>query len=89
MSSTSSLEAGSLEKKKQVHKTFLITRLTSDKIEQLEGDAGKHANLLKISPAGALVTPAYLSQICQALLVHPSISAIDLDNCAIGDQGCP
>jgi hypothetical protein len=65
MSSPSLLEAGSPERKKQVHKTFLITRLTSDKIEQLEGDAGKHANLLKISPAGALVTPSYLSQVCQ------------------------
>jgi len=30
-----------------------------------------------------------LLQICEALLVHPSISAIDLDNCAIGDEGCP
>ena len=72
-----------------MHKTFLITRLTNDKIEQLQGEVGKQASELKVTPTGGMLTAGYLALLCDALMTHPSISALDLDNCAIGDEGCP
>ena len=82
-------QAACPERKKQVHKTFLITRLTNDKIEQLQGEVGKQASELKVTPTGGMLTAGYLALLCDALMTHPSISALDLDNCAIGDEGCP
>ena len=76
------------EKRKPLNKSFLITRFTNDKIEQLKGESGQSATALKISPNVGSLPHDYLEQVCEVLEGNSSIDSFDLDNCGIGDEGC-